>query len=455
MTENSAIIVSGLIVLCSFVTVWLAYARASSLRKSKAGLPAQPRHYAWLVGISTFIPACFLLLTGKVIGSIVEKDILVTGISLLPDFANKELLPHFLGPLQENPGGVFASLNIPDHLQASISRLLVDAKAQAQNLAQISMGLACLYCFLAIWWVRMRMPSHLRARHVLERLITATLGLSSAIAIFVTISIALTLSVEALRFFAQVPISDFLFGLIWSPQMAIRADQVATAGAFGAIPVFAGTVLICIIAMGVAIPVGLFSAIYLAEYASKSTRAVIKPVLEILAGVPTIVYGFFAALSVGPLIRSLGDFLHIPTASESALAAGLVMGIMIVPFVSSLSDDVIRAVPRTLREGSLALGATRSESLRQVILRAATPGIAGAFILAVSRAIGETMIVVMAAGLAANLSANPFASVTTVTVQIVTLLVGDHEFDGPKTLSAFALGLTLFIVTFLLNLLAL
>ena len=237
--------------------------------------------------------------------------------------------------------------------------------------------------------------------------------------------------------------------------MAIRADQVGSSGAFGAIPVFSGTLLISAIAMLVAVPIGLMSAIYLAEYANRRFRDIAKPLLEILAGIPTVVYGFFAAITVAPFIRNVGSTLGLDVSSESGLAAGLVMGVMIIPFVSSLSDDVINAVPQDLRDGAYSLGATRSETIKQVVLPAALPGIVGSVLLAVSRAIGETMIVVMAAGLAANLTLNPFKTVTTVTVQIVTLLVGDQEFDSPKTLAAFALGLVLFIVTLLLNVIAL
>jgi len=278
---------------------------------------------------------------------------------------------------------------------------------------------------------------------------------ASVIAILTTIGLVLSLLFEAWRFFLRVPFHDFLFGTHWSPQTAIRADQVGASGSFGAIPIFAGTLLITLIAMLIAVPLGLFSAIYMSEYASPRARGAIKPLLEVLAGVPTVVYGLFAALTVGPYIRGFGESFGIDASSESALAAGLVMGVMIIPFVSSLSDDVINAVPQTLRDGSYALGATQSETIRQVVLPAALPGIVGAVLLAVSRAIGETMIVVMAAGLAANLTANPFEAVTTVTVQIVTLLVGDQEFDSSKTLAAFALGLVLFFVTLALNIIAL
>jgi phosphate transport system permease protein len=295
----------------------------------------------------------------------------------------------------------------------------------------------------------------LRARNHVETLVKYLLVACASIAIFTTIGIVLSVLYEAIRFFKVIPVHEFLFGLDWSPQMAIRADQVGSSGAFGAIPVFMGTLLISAIAMCVAVPIGLMSAIYLSEYADKRFRAVAKPLLEILAGIPTVVYGFFAALVVAPMIRNAGVTLGLDVSSESALAAGLVMGIMIIPFVSSLSDDVINAVPQSLRDGALGLGSTKSETIRLVVLPAALPGIVGGVLLAVSRAIGETMIVVMAAGLAANLTVNPLKTVTTVTVQIVTLLVGDQEFDSPKTLAAFALGLLLFVITLILNVIAL
>jgi len=302
-------------------------------------------------------------------------------------------------------------------------------------------------------WLRVK-PSF-RARNNVERVVKIGLVLASTLAIFTTIGILFSVVFEAFRFFQKVPVSDFLFGLTWSPQTAIRADQVGSSGAFGAIPLFAGTMLISAIAMFVAVPVGLMIAIYLSEYATSRVRAWIKPMPEVLAGIPTVVYGYFAALTVAPLLREFGTVLGLDVASESALGAGLVMGVMIIPFVSSLSDDVINAVPQALRDGSYGLGATQSETIKRVVIPAALPGIVGGVLLAVSRAIGETMIVVMAAGLAANLTANPLEAVTTVTVQIVTLLVGDQEFDSAKTLAAFALGLMLFVVTLILNVIAL
>jgi phosphate transport system permease protein len=303
-------------------------------------------------------------------------------------------------------------------------------------------------------------PRPLRRRMSLRRLVEGAIGAvlvaCAAAAVLTTFGIVLALSGEALRFFQAVPVREFLFGTEWNPQIAIREDQVAGSGAFGALPLLAGTFLIMAIALFVAAPVGLFSAIYLSEYAGPKVRATVKPLLEVLAGVPTVVYGFFAALTVGPLFRAFFNQLGFENVqNQMALTAGVVMGIMLIPFVSSLSDDIINAVPQTLRDGSYAMGATRSETVKKVVLPAALPGIMAALLLAMSRAIGETMIVTMAAGLQAKLTANPLDTVTTVTVQIVTLLTGDQEFDSPKTLAAFGLGLTLFLVTLALNILAL
>jgi len=302
-----------------------------------------------------------------------------------------------------------------------------------------------------------RISLDLRARNRVERVLDIVLIACSLIAILTTIGIVLSLFFEAMVFFSKVPLDEFLFGLRWSPQIAMRSDQTGSSGAFGAVPLFTGTLLITLIAMVVAVPTGLMAAVYMSEYAPLTVRNLAKPILEILAGIPTVVYGFFAALTMAPVIRQVfgADGLGLDVSSESALAAGVVMGVMIIPFVSSLSDDVINAVPQSLRDGSYGLGATKSETIRLVVLPAALPGIVAAVMLAISRAIGETMIVTMAAGLTANLTANPFEAVTTVTVQIATLLVGDQEFDSPKTLSAFGLGLVLFLVTLCLNVIAL
>lgn len=300
-----------------------------------------------------------------------------------------------------------------------------------------------------------RTTPHFQTVNLSEKIGKLLLVLATIFTIYITIAIVLSVIFESYRFFGHVRITEFLFGTKWSPQIAMRANQGGASGAFGAIPLFVGTLLITFIAMVVAGPLGIFSAIYISEYGSRHFRAYVKPALEILAGIPTVVYGYFAAMTVAPAIRDVGEAMGLNVASESALAAGLVMGIMIIPYVLSLSDDVINSVPQSLRDASYGLGATKSETIKQVIVPAALPGIMGALLLAISRAIGETMIVVMAAGLAANLTINPLESVTTVTVQIVTLLTGDQEFDSPKTLAAFALGLTLFLVTLFLNVMAL
>ena len=308
-------------------------------------------------------------------------------------------------------------------------------------------------------FARRSIAPRFRARQKVELVIRAMLLLASVVAIVTTFGIVLSLIFESLRFFRLVGVSDFVFGLHWSPQGEFEGAgaeaRAANSKVFGAVPLLAGTALITVIALCVAAPVGLLSAIYLSNYASRRFRATVKPLVEILAGIPTVVYGFFAALVMAPAMRQAGEEFGVRIAPESALAAGLVMGIMIIPFVSSLSDDVINSVPQSLHDGSAGLGATKSETIRKVILPAALPGIVSALILAISRAVGETMIVVMAAGLAANLTANPFQAVTTVTVQIVTLLVGDQEFDSAKTLAAFALGLLLFVITLGLNVVAL
>jgi phosphate transport system permease protein len=308
-------------------------------------------------------------------------------------------------------------------------------------------GLAAAFGAVAAFIAYQRISPTFRARNVFEYFVKAVLAICAAIAVLTTVGIVASVWFEAARFFREISIFEFLFTDHWAP--------TATPGAFGFLPLLKGTLLITTIAILVAGPLGLFSAIYLAEYSSRSMRSTLKPLLEMLAGVPTVVLGFFAALTVAPFIRGVGEHLGLSVSSESALAAGLVMGMMIVPLISSLADDIINAVPQSLRDGSYAMGATKSETITKVVLPAALPGIVSAFMLAISRAIGETMIVVMAAGLSANFSWNPFAAATTITVQIATLLVGDQEFDSAKTLSAFALGLVLFCITLALNFIAL
>ena len=275
--------------------------------------------------------------------------------------------------------------------------------------------------------------------------------LSSWITIAITFFIIASLAYETIKFFTYVSPNDFFFNTTWSPQTAFRSDSVGSSGQFGIIPLLWGTLFITILAMIIAGPLGLLCAILTSEYLSTAQRSFAKPLLEVLAGIPTVVYGFFAAIVLGPWLRNSGATFGLDVATESALAAGVVMGIMIIPLISSITDDVIKAVPSSMRDGARGLGSTREETIINIILPAALPGIVAGFIMAISRAIGETMIVVMAAGLAANMTANPLEAVTTVTVQIVTLLIGDQEFDSAKTLSAFALAFALFTITFILN----
>ncbi|MBC7357861.1 MAG: phosphate ABC transporter permease subunit PstC [Desulfacinum sp.] len=426
--------------------------RNKAVRVSAHGrLHSRPNYYGTYVALWCLLPAALVAVFWIALEPWLLTHLIVR--ELPESYGN--LPPDRLGLVLNDIKNLATGAMVSGEPDAAL-RAAADHYRSLKSLGSAAVAVGCLSLAVAglAWGLRKVQPT-LRARNQVERVVRAILIVSSTLAVFTTVGIVLSVLFEAVRFFRMVPPWEFFFGLKWSPQIAIRADQVGASGAFGMIPVFTGTLLISAIAMGLAVPVGLFSAVYLSEYASRPVRAVVKPLLEILAGVPTVVYGFFAALTVGPTIRQVGERLGLEVASESALAAGLVMGIMIIPFISSLSDDVINAVPQDLRDGSLALGATRSETIRQVVLPAALPGIMGGVLLGVSRAIGETMIVVMAAGLSANLTMNPLQAVTTVTVQIVTLLVGDQEFDSPKTLAAFALGLVLFIVTLCLNVVAL
>lgn len=415
------------------------------------GLHSLPMFYGWYVVLWCGLPTLLLFGAWIALEDWVVRSMV---IAELPE-AIRSLPADRLGLVITDIRN-FAYGNIPLEKADPTIRPVVDHYISLHQTGNAALWVILLCLGIAgILFGRSRIAPDFRARNRVEGIANILLVVSSTIAVLTTIGIVLSLVFEALRFFAAVNPLEFLFGLTWSPQMAIRAEQVGSSGAFGAVPLFAGTLLIAAIAMIVAVPVGLMAAVYMAEYAGPKIRAWAKPALEVLAGIPTVVYGFFAALTVAPFIRTAGESVGLEVASQSALAAGLVMGIMIIPFVSSLSDDVINAVPQSLRDGSYGLGATQSETIKRVILPAALPGIAASVILAFSRALGETMIVVMAAGLAANLTANPFAAVTTVTVHIASLLVGDQEFDSPKTLAAFALGLVLFIVTLSLNIVAL
>jgi len=441
-----------LLLAIAFVAYQLGMRRSLALVRGRVrDLHSLPSYYGYFSALWAFVPAFLVFavwsaLEGTVITNMVVASLPQDLRSLPPD-----RLSLVITDMRNLVSGNIVSGAVTPAIQAA-----ADHYTQLQ--VRSSELLATLVLLLAVGGGTLAFRSvnaAKRARNAVEKIVMVFLIACSTIAILTTLGIVASVLFESIRFFEKVPLSEFLFGLDWSPQTALRADQVGGSGAFGAVPLFAGTFLISILAMLVAVPIGLMSAIYLSEYANRHLRSVAKPLLEILAGIPTVVYGFFAALTVAPMVRDLGASLGLEVASESALAAGLVMGIMIIPFVSSLSDDVINAVPQAMRDGSYALGATHAETIRRVIFPAALPGIVGGILLAVSRAIGETMIVVMAAGLAANLTFNPLEAVTTVTVQIVTLLTGDQEFDSAKTLSAFALGLVLFLVTLVLNVIAL
>ncbi|MGI9415700.1 MAG: phosphate ABC transporter permease subunit PstC [Hyphomicrobiales bacterium] len=414
-------------------------------------LHSRPSYHGAFVAVWAGLPSLILVLLwllfqGPVVDSLLVASLPDSRIADL-DGARIDLLVSEIKAIAR--GRVFGE---PDeHVIAAAERYA--SWQQIARWAMVASAIALLLFGAAT--ARRRLSTRFRARQGVERVMDGLMIFCSLVAILTTVGIVSSLLFEAYRFFQHVPVTEFFFGLRWEPQIAIREDQVAGQGAFGAVPVFAGTLLIAVIAMLVAVPVGLLSAVYLAEYASSRFRAVIKPILEILAGIPTVVYGFFAVLTVAPAMRQFGATIGLEVAPNSALTAGAVMGIMIIPFVSSLSDDALNAVPQSMREGSYGLGATKAETILQVLLPAALPGIMGGVLLAASRAIGETMIVVMAAGLIANMTANPLEGVTTVTVQIVSLLIGDTAFDSPKTLAAFALGLVLFVATLCLNVVAL
>ncbi|MDH3429677.1 MAG: phosphate ABC transporter permease subunit PstC [Gammaproteobacteria bacterium] len=419
--------------------------------RHSTALHSLPGYYGYFTAIWCLLPALAVLLLWVLLEPRIIVALIVKGLPEAQRSLSVGELDLLLNNIQNLAAGDAISGDLDAALSEAATRFQDYTTVSRRILAASTLAVAGLGG--AIAWRRIR--PDLRARNRVEGIVLLALIAASSIAILTTVGIVLSVLFEALRFFQKVPISEFLFGLNWSPQTAIRADQVGSSGSFGAVPLFTGTMLITGIAMFVAVPVGLMTAIYLAEYSSSRVRNIAKPLLEVLAGIPTVVYGFFAALTVAPWVRRTGESLGLEVASESALAAGLVMGIMIIPLVSSLADDAINAVPSAMRDGALGLGSTRAETMTRVILPAALPGIIGGVLLAVSRAIGETMIVVMAAGLAANLTVNPFEAVTTVTVQIVTLLVGDQEFDSAKTLAAFALGLMLFVVTLILNVIGL
>ena len=460
---NTPLLFTVLISLTLF-SYWFGIKRSLKVAggtEHKKDLTCLPEQFGLLTAMVCGLPALITLLIFNSVEQLVIEQLLTT------------TLPENIQALSSIDLGLYLN-NIRSIASSEASQVLIQA-IQAQNditeqvqfraaltLQELTLqanwlktGLVLIIAVVSVIILVRKFSLTYKARQKSETIIQALLVASSGIAILTTLGIVVSVLFESIQFFKSVSPAEFMFGTQWSPQTAMRVDQIGGSGSFGAVPLFAGTMLITFIAMLLAVPVGLMIAIYLSQYASPKLRSFAKPMLEVLAGIPTVVYGFFAALTVAPVIRSAGEYFGLSVASESALAAGLVMGTMIIPFVSSLSEDAISAVPNALKEASLGMGATQSETVVKVLLPAALPGIVGAILLAISRAIGETMIVVMAAGMAANLTANPLDSVTTVTVQIVTLLTGDQEFDSPKTLAAFALGLMLFVTTLGLNILAL
>lgn len=417
--------------------------RRSYMASSKSGvsLHSLPHYYGFMVALWTALPALVLLFIWLILESSIIHSLWV---SQLPA-AMQGLSSADLGLLM-NKVSLLAKEGTPENIGDADTRQAVENLMGLQNNSvYLKSGLVILVAIGGFIFGLNKISAEFRARNAVEKIIRGILLICSLIAIVTTIGILLSVLFEALQFFRHVPVTEFLFGTVWNP----------TTEKFGAVPLFAGTLLVAAVALIISVPLGLLSAVYLSEYASQRFRSIAKPVLEILSGIPTVVYGFFAALTVGPFVRDIAQAVGLEGSTESALAAGSVMGVMLIPFISSISDDVMTAVPRSLRDGSYGLGATQSETITKVIFPAALPGIVGGILLAASRAIGETMIVVMAAGLAGNITGNPLEPVTTVTVQIVMALTGDQEFGSPETLVAFALALTLFFSTLLLNIFAL
>ena len=445
-------LIAGVILVLCLSSYFFGRSEARKLVTQNIKLKALPAYYGYYLSLWCGLPALIIFGCWSLFEPTIIKVLILNNF---PQIESKDL---FYEQTLSFFNGNFSGEITNEIKAASIKYSSINIIAQNSKIVIIAAALIGSLTF-----AYRKIQNNNKARDDVEIILKVLLFTSSLVAILTTVGIIVSLLFESLKFFSTINIFEFIFGTSWSPQRAFVRDASAITpeellelqDAFGSVPLFAGTAFIALIAMCVAVPIGLFSGIYLAEYASTKVRKYSKPIIEILAGIPTVVYGFFAALTVGPFFRTLGESLGLTVSSESALAAGLIMGVMIIPYISSLSDDVINSVPQSLREGSYAIGATKSETIKKVVIPAALPGIIGSILLAVSRAIGETMIVVMAAGLAANLTINPLESTTTITTQIVMILVGDQEFDSPKTQAAFALGLTLFIATLILNYIAL
>lgn len=441
----------GVFAICAIAAWYLGNRRALAMSEGNArALHSRPTYYGYLTALWFLIPAVLVYVIWSIAQSFYLDGVILAQLPQelrnAPDSTEAQIAI-----------GAIRSLSTRESMGAAEAWQVaaVEQYLAALGSAQFWRGVVTVLAGLAsAFFVLRRLHGGLRARNQVEAIVRTFLIACASVAILTTIGIVMSMIFETLNFFEVIPPADFFFGLTWEPGYTAGGEDVHI-GEFGVIPLIAGTLYVALIALIVAVPIGLLSATYLAEYASPKFRATAKPLLEILAGIPTVVYGFFALVTVGPALSEYGAMLGLDISARSVLTAGLVMGIMIIPFISSLSDDVITQVPRSLREGSLGLGATKSETIRKVIFPAAIPGIVGSILLAASRAIGETMIVVMAAGVTPNLSANPFEAMTTVTVKIVTQLTGDADFTSPQALVAFALGMTLFVLTLGMNVYAL
>lgn len=483
----SSLAIIAIVALVAAIGAVLGYRKSRGL-VAPAGqkLHSRPTYHAsyvfsWAAVPSLIILAIGLSLAPVLVSRTVHDELASNGVvreGMTPELA-EQLVSALASGLRALPADEFAAVRnqpieaVVPLLQrrgvaiatATETGMVPPAVEKVRLEDNLRLGLAAIVTLVALGgavFALSRIAVRLRARNQVEHVVHAILIVCSSIAILTTVGIIMSMLTETLDFFSRVDPTTFFFGTVWDPRFAASGSG-GEQGQFGLVPLLAGTLYIAAVAMLFAVPVGLFAAIYMAEYASGAVRSVVKPLLEVLAGIPTIVYGFFALVTVGPFLRDIsadinglltGDYTSFIQA-QSILTAGLVMGIMLIPFVSSLSDDIITAVPRSLRDGSLGLGATRSETVKRVVLPAALPGIVSALLLTASRAIGETMIVVLAAGVAARLTINPFEAMTTVTVKIVNQLTGDLEFNSPQTLVAFALGITLFVLTLILNIIAL
>ncbi|MHA6691232.1 phosphate ABC transporter permease subunit PstC [Devosia sp. A449] len=446
---NSLIIAALLLVLLG-----LAYQSGWSRSRNLATadgvkIHSRPQYHGSYVAIWALVPALFIVAIWAWLGDGITRDFIVSQIPVdTLQALDQTGLNTTIIRIQQLASGYGVAGTIQPFEQAAGEAL----RGFNFTCFLLVTGAAAVAGVVALLYARSRITARLRARNAVERIINLALLACSAVAILTTVGIVASLVTEAYKFFTFIPPHEFFFGTVWNPN---NAGSAGNWGSYGLLPLLVGTLMITAIAMLVAVPIGLMAAIYLSQYAPRRLRSFAKPAIEILAGIPTIVFGFIALATVGPMLRDTGNLMGLSINATSALTAGIVMGVMIIPFVSSLSDDILNQVPRTLRDGAYGLGATKSETIRNVLLPAALPGIVGAFLLAVSRAVGETMIVVLAAGNSPVLRGNPFEPVATITVSIVNQLTGDTDFAGPQSLVGFALGLTLFVITLGLNIVAL